>query len=49
MICGPHLRCLMSKVQEVEKQIEADVRAGKLDSLTEQALHEHAAGESTEL
>ncbi len=30
-------------------QFEADVQAGKLDTLAERALRDHAAGESTKL
>ena len=30
-----------------DRQFEADVRAGKLDGLAEQALKAHASGEST--
>jgi hypothetical protein len=32
-----------------DRQLEADVQAGKLDSLAERALHAHAAGRSTKL
>ncbi|MGE5851323.1 MAG: hypothetical protein ACM362_14445 [Candidatus Methylomirabilota bacterium] len=32
-----------------DRQFEADVRAGKLDSLAERALRDHAAGKSTKL
>ncbi len=32
-----------------DRQLEADVRAGKLDALAERALRNHAAGESTKL
>jgi len=32
-----------------DRQFEADVKSGKLDSLAEQALSDHAAGRSTEL
>jgi hypothetical protein len=32
-----------------DKQFEADVSAGKLDSLADAAVREHQAGESTEL
>lgn len=32
-----------------DRQFAADVAAGKLDSLAENALRAHAAGESTEL
>jgi hypothetical protein len=32
-----------------DRQFEADVNAGKLDALAEKALHDHAAGKSTEL
>ena len=32
-----------------DKQIEADVAAGRLDALAEEALREHRAGETTEL
>jgi hypothetical protein len=32
-----------------DRQLEADVRAGKLDRLAEDALREHEAGRSTEL
>lgn len=32
-----------------DRQFEADVRAGKLDALAEQALKAHAAGKSTKL
>jgi hypothetical protein len=32
-----------------DRQLEADVKAGKLDSLTARALREHEAGNSTEL
>ena len=31
-----------------DNQIERDVKAGKLDALTDEALREHAAGKSTE-
>jgi hypothetical protein len=31
-----------------DRQIERDVKAGKLDELAEEALREHAAGKSTE-
>lgn len=34
---------------EWDRQFEADVRAGKLDALAEQALKAHAAGKSTKL
>jgi len=33
---------------EWDRQIEEDVRAGKLDSLAEEALAEHRAGKSRE-
>jgi hypothetical protein len=32
-----------------DRQLEADVLAGKLDSLANQALQDHAAGRSTRL
>jgi hypothetical protein len=32
-----------------DRQFEADVRAGKLDSLAEGALRAHASGQSTKL
>lgn len=32
-----------------DRQFETDVNAGKLDSLAEQALNDHAAGRSREL
>jgi hypothetical protein len=32
-----------------DRQFEADVKAGKFDSLAEQALNDHAAGRSREL
>jgi len=32
-----------------DRQFESDVRAGKLDSLAERALREHASGRSTRL
>jgi hypothetical protein len=32
-----------------DRQLEADVKAGKLDSLAERALRDHAAGRSTKL
>ena len=32
-----------------DRQFEADVTAGKLDSLAERALRDHAAGRSTKL
>ncbi|MBI4588729.1 MAG: hypothetical protein HY725_07805 [Candidatus Rokubacteria bacterium] len=32
-----------------DRQLEADVKAGKLDKLAEGALRAHAAGQSTEL
>ena len=32
-----------------DRQIEADVQAGKLDALAWRALHDHAAGKSTKL
>lgn len=32
-----------------DRQFEADVRAGKLDSLAEQALRDHESGRSTKL
>jgi len=32
-----------------DRQFEADVKAGKLDSLADQALRAHAAGQSTKL
>ena len=32
-----------------DQQFEADVKAGKLDSLAERALRDHAAGRSTKL
>ena len=32
-----------------DRQLEADVKAGKFDSLAEKALNDHAAGRSTEL
>lgn len=32
-----------------DRQLEADVKAGKLDRLAERALRAHAAGQSTEL
>jgi len=35
--------------EEWDRQIEADVEAGKLDALAERALRAHAAGQSTKL
>jgi len=32
-----------------DRQLEADVKAGKLDGLAEHALRDHAAGRSTKL
>ena len=32
-----------------DRQLEADVRAGKLDALAEKALKAHASGETTKL
>ena len=32
-----------------DKQIEADVAAGRLDALADEAIREHRAGETTEL
>ncbi len=32
-----------------DRQFEADVKAGKLDALAEQALRDHLAGQSTKL
>ncbi len=32
-----------------DRQLEADVEAGKLDALAEKALRAHAAGETTKL
>ena len=32
-----------------DRQLEADVKAGKLDKLAERALRAHATGQSTEL
>ena len=32
-----------------DRQIERDVKAGKLDALADEALRDHAAGKSTEL
>ena len=32
-----------------DRQFEADVRSGKLDSMADRALRDHAAGKSTEL
>jgi hypothetical protein len=32
-----------------DRQFEADVKAGKLNSLAEKALNDHAAGRSSEL
>ena len=32
-----------------DRQLEADVKAGKLDALAERALRDHAAGKSTKL
>jgi hypothetical protein len=32
-----------------DRQIEADVQAGKLDALARRALRDHAAGKSTKL
>jgi hypothetical protein len=32
-----------------DRQMEADVKAGKLDGMAEQALSDHAAGRSSEL
>ena len=32
-----------------DRQFEADAKAGKLDSLAERALRDHAAGQSTKL
>jgi hypothetical protein len=46
----------MTKVQEIEldpnvwdRQVEADIRAGKLDVLAQRALRDHAEGKSTKL
>jgi hypothetical protein len=33
---------------EWDRQIERDVKAGKLDALADEALREHAAGKSSE-
>ena len=35
--------------QAWDRQFEADAKAGKLDSLAERALRDHAAGRSTKL
>ena len=35
--------------QSWDRQFEEDVKAGKLDALTAQALRDHEAGNSTEL
>jgi hypothetical protein len=35
--------------QSWDRQFEADVKAGKLDTLAEKALRAHAAGQSTKL
>jgi len=32
-----------------DRQMEADINAGRLDSLAERALRDHEAGQSTEL
>ena len=32
-----------------DRQLEADVKAGKLDALADRALRDHAAGKSTKL
>jgi hypothetical protein len=32
-----------------DRQLERDVKAGKLDALADEALRDHAAGKSTEL
>ena len=32
-----------------DRQIEADVKAGRLDALAEEALKQHAAGKTTKL
>jgi len=32
-----------------DRQLELDVKAGKLDTLADEALRDHAAGKSTEL
>ncbi|MFI5107732.1 MAG: hypothetical protein ACHP78_02685 [Terriglobales bacterium] len=32
-----------------DRQLEADVKAGKLDALAERALRDHATGKSTKL
>jgi hypothetical protein len=32
-----------------DRQLESDVKAGKLDDLAERALRDHAAGRSTKL
>jgi hypothetical protein len=32
-----------------DRQLEADVKAGKLDALSDRALRDHAAGKSTKL
>lgn len=32
-----------------DRQLEADVQAGRLDTLAEKALRDHAAGETTSL
>jgi hypothetical protein len=34
---------------EWDRQIEADIKAGKLDELVERALRDHAAGRTREL
>jgi len=46
----------MTKVQEIEldadawdRQLEADVRDGKLDALARRALRDHAEGKTTKL
>jgi hypothetical protein len=35
--------------QAWDRQLEADVKAGKLDTLAEKALRAHAAGETTSI
>lgn len=32
-----------------DRQLEADIKAGKLDALADKALHDHHSGQSTKL
>ena len=38
-----------SDAEAWDRQLEADVKAGKFDALADRALRDHAAGKSTEL